>query len=55
MAGIYETYDSKVVTLLDERQSSCQDPNHVDGQEIPELAVSERSTTVLPDRRRHQS
>jgi hypothetical protein len=38
VAGIYETYDGKVVTLLDERQSSCEDANHVNGQQIPELA-----------------
>jgi hypothetical protein len=40
VAGIYETYDGRVVTLLDERQSTCQDRNHVDGEEIPEVAGS---------------
>jgi hypothetical protein len=44
MAGIYETYDGKVVTLLDERQSSCEDANHVNGQQVPELAGAARST-----------
>jgi hypothetical protein len=48
IAGIYETYDGKVVTLLDERESACQDPNHVDGQQIPELAGSWSSKTALP-------
>jgi hypothetical protein len=47
IAGIYETYDGRVVTLLDERQSTCQDPNHVDGEEIPELAGSPRSKATL--------
>jgi hypothetical protein len=40
VAGIYETYDGRIVTLLDDRQSTCKDPNHVDGQEIPELPES---------------
>jgi len=47
VAGIYETYDGRVVTLLDERQSTCQDPNHVDGEEIPELAGSPASKATL--------
>ena len=47
VAGIYETYDGRVVTLLDERQSTCQNPNHVDGEEIPELAGSPASKATL--------
>jgi hypothetical protein len=38
LAGVYETYDGSVVTLLDERQSTCSDPKHTDGHEIPDLA-----------------
>jgi hypothetical protein len=37
LAGVYETYDGLVVTLLDERQSTCTDPKHADGNEIPDL------------------
>ena len=36
LAGVYETYDGSVVTLLDERQSTCTDPKHADGNEIPD-------------------
>jgi hypothetical protein len=37
IAGVYETYDGTVVTLLDERQAACQDPTHEDGNQIPDL------------------
>ena len=37
VAGVYETYDGGVVTLLDERASSCQIAGHENGSEIPEL------------------
>jgi hypothetical protein len=38
VAGIYETYDGSVVTLLDEPQSTCLDPRHTEGNQIPDLA-----------------
>ena len=38
MAGIYETYDGPIVTLLDERAAACQDPSHVEGDETSDLA-----------------
>jgi hypothetical protein len=38
IAGVYETYDGIVVTLLDDRHASCTDPSHVDGEPIPEFA-----------------
>ena len=38
IAGIYETYDGTVVTLLDDRSPSCRDTSHVAGNTIPELA-----------------
>jgi hypothetical protein len=50
IAGIYETYDGQVVTLLDDRQSTCQYPGHQDGNEIPDLAVAGRPAPS--DRRR---
>ena len=37
LAGVYETYDGTVVTLLDERQSTCSIPSHSEGNEIPDL------------------
>ena len=38
VAGVYETYAGLVITLLDERLSTCSDPNHAEGNEIPKLA-----------------
>ena len=37
LAGVYETYDGPVVTLLDERNPDCADPAHVEGDELPAL------------------
>jgi hypothetical protein len=55
LAGVYETYDGLVTTLLDERETTCQDPNHAEGNEIPALlgqAVSKSKVTLQPDRQR---
>jgi len=38
MAGVYETYDGAVVTLLDERQATCAEPGHTEGNQIADLA-----------------
>jgi hypothetical protein len=38
MAGVYETYDGPVVTLLDEHEATCPNPDHIEGNEIPDLA-----------------
>jgi hypothetical protein len=40
MAGVYETYDGVVVTLLDEREAACSVPGHTEGDEIADLAPS---------------
>lgn len=40
VAGIYETYDSEVVTLLDERNETCSDAAHENGNRIPDLAAA---------------
>lgn len=37
LAGIYETYDGTVVTLLDDRDPTCTAADHVAGNEMPEL------------------
>ena len=39
LAGIYETYDGAVVTLLDDRGPHCTSGSHVEGNEVPEFAV----------------
>jgi len=38
VAGVYETYDGEVVTLLDERSRECPDRTHENGNRIPDLA-----------------
>jgi hypothetical protein len=38
VAGVYETYDGEVVTLLDERSRECTDRTHENGNRIPDLA-----------------
>ena len=40
VAGIYETYDGEVVTLVDERSGVCSDANHQNGNRIPERSSS---------------
>jgi hypothetical protein len=53
IAGVYETYDGAIVTLLDERESGCPNPLHVNGDPVPELANLQRSEIGLhADRQR---
>jgi hypothetical protein len=47
IAGVYETYDGEIVTLLDDRQSTCTNPSHQDGNPVPELANLQRSEITL--------
>jgi hypothetical protein len=35
LTGLYETYDSEVVGILDARGSSCVDSTHQPGQTLP--------------------
>ena len=46
VAGIYETYDGEVVTLLDERHDECQDAAHENGNRIPDLAAAPGASEV---------
>ena len=39
VAGVYETYDGKIVTLIDTPNASCADPAHKDGSEVPAVAT----------------
>jgi hypothetical protein len=43
LTGLYETYDSEVVGILDARGSSCGDASHQPGQPLP-LAALDAST-----------
>lgn len=47
IAGVYETYDGAVVTLLDERMATCQDPTHREGNQIPDLPGAPPSKVTL--------
>ena len=38
IAGIYETYDSEIVTLLDDRHPDCANTSHENGNQVPEFA-----------------
>ena len=57
VAGVYETYDGPIVTLLDEREASCQNLNHTEGDEIPDLAApgAKRSKIALHADRQRKS
>ena len=52
LAGVYETYDGAVVTLLDDRNPDCALSSHVAGHEVPEFAIEADSSEVAlhPDR-----
>lgn len=56
IAGVYETYDGAVVTLLDEREATCQVDTHENGNRIPDLAdVRTSSKVTLNAERQRQS
>jgi len=46
LAGIYETYDGAVVTLLDDRNPDCRIEAHVAGNEVPEFAIAPPDSEV---------
>jgi hypothetical protein len=35
LAGVYETYDGLVVTIIDAKGTGCVDPSHRNGQIVP--------------------
>ena len=37
IAGVYETYNGEIVTLIDDRQPDCPNPDHSNGNELPAL------------------
>ena len=44
LVGIYETYDSATVAILDARSDSCVDSAHRTGQVVPADASTARSS-----------
>ena len=55
IAGVYETYDGKVVTLLDDREGTCTNVGHESGNPVPELARLQRSEVTLQTNRQGKS
>lgn len=55
VAGVYETYDGDVLTLLDERESTCQIDTHDTGNRIPDIGVAGSSEVALHTERQRQS
>ncbi len=41
LAGLYETYDSEIVGILDARGLSCADSSHEPGQTLPLDAIDD--------------
>lgn len=52
MAGIYETYDGEIVSLLDDRGLDCTHTDHQPGSPVPEL-TGLRASEVALDTDRH--
>lgn len=46
VAGVYETYDGEVLTLLDERESTCQIDLHENGHRIPDIGDVDAASKV---------
>jgi hypothetical protein len=38
LAGVYETYDGQVVTLIDTANASCADTAHKNGNQVPTIS-----------------
>ena len=56
VAGVYETYDGDVLTLLDERETTCQFDTHETGNRIPDIGnVRGASKIALHSERQRQS
>jgi hypothetical protein len=36
--GVYETYDGQVVSILDARAAACVEPQHQNGNLIPDMS-----------------
>jgi hypothetical protein len=51
LAGIYETYNGKVIAIVDARSATCADPAHAIGRSI---AVPDGHQPVAPPPRSHE-
>jgi hypothetical protein len=55
IAGVYETYDGEIVALLDDRQATCNNALHQNGNPVPELANLQRSEVALQAHRQRKA
>ena len=47
LAGVYETYDGRVVTLIDARGRQCREPGHETGAAVIEAGVTRDTDAPL--------
>jgi hypothetical protein len=47
LAGVYETYDGLIVTIIDAKGTECDDASHRDGKIVP---VESPGSSSRPDR-----
>ena len=54
LAGVYETYDGLIVTIIDAKGTECNDSSHRDGKVVPgeSSKVTSRRQYTVPLRRR---
>jgi hypothetical protein len=45
VAGLYETYDGETVAILDAPATSCAEPAHQKGKQLPLESLPVRSTS----------
>jgi hypothetical protein len=45
VAGVYETYDGETVAILDAPATSCAEPDHTQGKQLPLEALPVRNTS----------
>lgn len=50
IAGVYETYEGDVVTIIDAPGPSCSDRTHTDGNTIPSLSDTRTSKGTIAAR-----
>jgi len=51
LAGVYETYDGEIVTIVDARGAHCTDPAHTEGNIVPgEVAATRHESTSASSR-----
>jgi hypothetical protein len=51
LVGVYETYDSEIVSIVDARAESCVDPAHVEGKAVPNQLETSRGPSRPPSAR----